>query len=81
MVQYAFSNVMDVRIGGAKLPSDAARALVDGWVDQGVGVPAAFRLTFRDTYRKLLGKLEHQLRHQGGDRAGRPTARAPPIRC
>ncbi|MEU6069940.1 VgrG-related protein [Streptomyces sp. NPDC047082] len=57
MVRSAFSNVIDVKIGGAKLPSEFARALVDSYVDQGVGVPAAFRLTFRDPYRLLLGKL------------------------
>ncbi|MHC3471805.1 VgrG-related protein [Streptomyces sp. 7R007] len=57
MVRAAFSNVVDVRIGGAKLPPEYARALVDSWVDQGVGVPAAFRLTFRDPYRHILGKL------------------------
>lgn len=57
MVKAAFSNVIDVKIGGAKLPHEYARALVDSWVDQGVGVPAAFRLTFRDPYRLMLGKL------------------------
>ncbi|MBO4260144.1 VgrG-related protein [Streptomyces griseorubiginosus] len=57
MVQSAFSNVVDVKIGGAKLPPEFAPDLVDSYVDQGVGVPAAFRLTFRDPYRLLLGKL------------------------
>ncbi|GAA3149429.1 VgrG-related protein [Streptomyces echinatus] len=57
MPKSAFSNVVDVRIGGAKLPPEFARALVDCYVDQGAGVPAAFRLTFRDPYRLLLGKL------------------------
>ncbi|MEV6580837.1 VgrG-related protein [Streptomyces sp. NPDC051582] len=57
MVQPAFSSIMQVRIGGAKLPDDIAPLLVEGWVDQGVGVPAAFRLTFRDPYRLVLGKL------------------------
>ncbi|MDF3303094.1 VgrG-related protein [Streptomyces tropicalis] len=57
MVQYAFSNVIDVRIGGARLPAEYTRLLVDGHVDQGMGVPAAFRLTFRDPHRLLLGKL------------------------
>ncbi|MFI6661563.1 VgrG-related protein [Streptomyces sp. NPDC050523] len=57
MVQSAFSNVVDVKIGGAKLPPEFAPDLVESYVDQGVGVPAAFRLTFRDPYRLLLGKL------------------------
>ncbi|WP_329448785.1 VgrG-related protein (plasmid) [Streptomyces sp. NBC_01426] len=57
MVQPAFSSIMQVRIGSAKLPDDIAPLLVEGWVDQGVGVPAAFRLTFRDPYRLVLGKL------------------------
>ncbi|MFD7031406.1 VgrG-related protein [Streptomyces sp. NPDC059917] len=57
MVQPAFSSIMQVRIGAAKLPDDIAPLLVEGWVDQGVGVPAAFRLTFRDPYRLVLGKL------------------------
>ena len=46
-----------MKLGGAKLPSEYARALTESWVDQGVGVPAAFRLTFRDPYRLILGKL------------------------
>lgn len=58
MVQPAFSSIMQVRIGAAKLPDDIAPLLVEGWVDQGVGVPAAFRLTFRDPYRLVLGKLD-----------------------
>ncbi|MEW2295907.1 VgrG-related protein [Streptomyces sp. NPDC006743] len=57
MVHTAFSNVIDVKVGGAKLPPEFAADLVDSYVDQGVGVPAAFRLTFRDPYRLLLGKL------------------------
>ncbi|MFC9678676.1 VgrG-related protein [Streptomyces sp. NPDC056948] len=58
MVQSAFSNVLEVKLGGAKLPPDFARALVDSYVDQGAGVPAAFRLTFRDPYRILLRDLK-----------------------
>ncbi|MFD8142274.1 VgrG-related protein [Streptomyces sp. NPDC059708] len=57
MVLPAFSSIMQVRIGSAKLPDDIAAMLVEGWVDQGVGVPAAFRLTFRDPYRLVLGRL------------------------
>ncbi|MEU6481564.1 VgrG-related protein [Streptomyces sp. NPDC047017] len=57
MVQSAYSNVIDVKVGGAKLPPEYAADLVDCQVDQGVGVPAAFRLTFRDPYRLLLGEL------------------------
>ncbi|MGR4852892.1 VgrG-related protein [Streptomyces sp. LARHCF252] len=58
MVQSAFSNVVEVKLGGAKLPPEFARALVDSYVDQGAGVPAAFRLTFRDPYRILLRDLK-----------------------
>ncbi|MFF0742986.1 VgrG-related protein [Streptomyces sp. NPDC004111] len=58
MVQTAFSSIIRVTVGGAKLPADIAPLLVDGWVDQGVGVPAAFRLTFRDPYRLVLGELK-----------------------
>ncbi|MER7511999.1 VgrG-related protein [Streptomyces lavendulae] len=57
MVRPAFSSIMQVRIGAAKLPDDIAPLLVEGWVDQGVNVPAAFRLTFRDPYHLVLGKL------------------------
>ncbi|MGI5519179.1 VgrG-related protein [Streptomyces sp. CA-106131] len=57
MVQSAYSSVIQVILGGRPLPSDYAPLLVDGWVDQGLGVPAAFRLTFRDPYRQILGKL------------------------
>ncbi|MFH8349127.1 VgrG-related protein [Streptomyces sp. NPDC018045] len=53
----ATSAVLQVSIGGGKLPDDALHALVDGWVDQGAGVPAAFQLTFRDPYRLMLGRL------------------------
>ncbi|MFJ4205654.1 VgrG-related protein [Streptomyces sviceus] len=60
MVRHAFSSIVEVKIGGAKLPSDIAPMLVEGWVDQGVGVPAAFRLTFRDPYRLVLAKLNVQ---------------------
>ncbi|WP_399886320.1 VgrG-related protein [Streptomyces sp. BBFR51] len=57
MVRPAFSSIVEVRIGAAKLPDDIATMLVDGWVDQGVNVPAAFRLTFRDPYHLVLSKL------------------------
>ncbi|NED85422.1 type IV secretion protein Rhs, partial [Streptomyces sp. SID11233] len=57
MTRPAHSAVLHVTIGGAPLPREVAPLLVDGWVDQGVGVPAAFRLTFRDPYHKVLGKL------------------------
>ncbi|MER7055504.1 MULTISPECIES: VgrG-related protein [unclassified Streptomyces] len=57
MVRPSFSSIVQVKIGGAKLPDDIAPMLTDGWVDQGVGVPAAFRLTFRDPYHLVLGKL------------------------
>ncbi|SES34618.1 Uncharacterized conserved protein, implicated in type VI secretion and phage assembly [Streptomyces sp. yr375] len=57
MVQSAFSSVIQVTLGGRPLPVDFAPLLVEGWVDQGLGVPAAFRLTFRDPYRLVLSKL------------------------
>ena len=57
MVQIAFSSLISVKIGGAKLPDDIASLLVGGWVDLGAGVPGAFRLTFRDPYHLVLGKL------------------------
>ncbi|MFD7713470.1 VgrG-related protein [Streptomyces sp. NPDC059785] len=57
MVQAAFSSVIHVKLGGAPLPEKIASELVGGWVDQGAGVPAAFRLTFRDPRRLVLGKL------------------------
>ncbi|WP_330348874.1 VgrG-related protein [Streptomyces sp. NBC_00582] len=57
MVATAFSNIIKVTLGGSPLPPDFAPLLVEGWVDQGLGVPASFRLTFRDPYRLVLGKL------------------------
>jgi phage protein D len=58
MADAAFSSIIHVGIGGAKkLPAEIAPYLVDGWVDQGAGVPAAFRLTFRDPARLVLEKL------------------------
>ncbi|KPI19705.1 baseplate assembly protein V [Actinobacteria bacterium OK074] len=58
MVAPAVSAVLQVTIGTGKLDDDAVHALVDAWVDQGVGVPAAFQLTFRDPYRTMIGKLK-----------------------
>ncbi|MDX2677334.1 VgrG-related protein [Streptomyces soliscabiei] len=69
MVQSAFSSVIQVTLGGRPLPVDFAPLLVEGWVDQGLGVPAAFRLTFRDPYRQVLGKL--------GVKFGTPVVLAP----
>lgn len=60
MVQPAFSTLIHVTIGGKELPPDIAPLLVDGWVDQGAGVPAAFRLTFRDPGRLVLDQLKVQ---------------------
>ncbi|MCX4559145.1 VgrG-related protein [Streptomyces umbrinus] len=57
MVQPAYSTLIQVTIDGKPLPPDYAPMLVDGWVDQGAGVPAAFRLTFRDPDREVLAKL------------------------
>ncbi|WP_255948521.1 VgrG-related protein [Streptomyces odontomachi] len=57
MVQSAFSSIIQITIGGQQLPRDYAPLLVDGWVDQGMGVPAAFRLTFRDPNRLILSGL------------------------
>lgn len=57
MVRPAFSSIVKVRVGSAELTDDIALMLVDGWVDQGVGVPAAFRLTFRDPKRRVLDRL------------------------
>lgn len=53
----AFSSIIKVRLGSTELTDEQARMLVDGWVDQGAGVPAAFRLTFRDPHRLLLKEL------------------------
>ncbi|MFG2281450.1 VgrG-related protein [Streptomyces asoensis] len=58
MVQSAFSSVIQVTLGAGPLPVDIAPLLVEGWVDQGLGVPAAFRLTFRDPGRLVLGELK-----------------------
>ncbi|USQ82424.1 VgrG-related protein [Streptomyces phaeoluteigriseus] len=69
MVQSAYSSVIQVTLGGRPLPSDFAPLLVEGWVDQGLGVPAAFRLTFRDPYHQVLGKL--------GVKFGTPVVLAP----
>ncbi|MFC4508372.1 MULTISPECIES: VgrG-related protein [Streptomyces] len=57
MVQTAFSSIIKVTCGGRPLPPDIAPLLVEGWVDQGLGVPAAFRLVFRDPDRLVLKKL------------------------
>lgn len=57
MVHKATSAVIQVSVGAGKMAPEAVHALVDGWVDQGAGVPAAFELTFRDPYRIMIGKL------------------------
>ncbi|MFH9858876.1 VgrG-related protein [Streptomyces sp. NPDC017202] len=69
MVQSAYSSVIQVTLDGSPLPPDFAPLLVEGWVDQGLGVPAAFRLTFRDPYHQVLGKL--------GVKFGTPVVLAP----
>ncbi|OKI03418.1 type IV secretion protein Rhs [Streptomyces sp. CB02923] len=53
----ATSALLQVSIGSGELPDDAVHALVDGWVDQGAGVPAAFQLTFRDPQRIMISRL------------------------
>ncbi|GAA0587822.1 VgrG-related protein [Streptomyces crystallinus] len=58
MPPIAFSSVLNVTFRGMELPSDIADLLVAGTVDQGVGVPASFRLTFRDPARLVLDKLK-----------------------
>lgn len=55
MTQLTFSSVIDVRVGGGKLPRDVADKLVGAWADLGAGVPGAFQLTFRDNKRDVLG--------------------------
>ncbi|CAM5683324.1 hypothetical protein SVIOM342S_05440 [Streptomyces violaceorubidus] len=60
MVRPSFSSIVEVKIGRGQLPDTIAPMLTDGWVDQGVNVPAALRLTFRDPYHRLLGKLNVQ---------------------
>ncbi|NJQ07728.1 VgrG-related protein [Streptomyces lonarensis] len=56
-IKIAHSSVVQVTIDGTPLSPVNAQQLMDGWVDQGIGVPAAFRLTFRDPRRTLVGKL------------------------
>ncbi|MGM0357351.1 VgrG-related protein [Streptomyces sp. ECR3] len=58
MVRAAFSSILGVTLDGRQLPSEYRPLLVEGWVDQGVGVPAAFRLTFRDPRHLLLRDLK-----------------------
>ncbi|WP_329455859.1 VgrG-related protein [Streptomyces sp. NBC_01497] len=56
MTLLAFSSVIDVRVGGGKLPATVADKLVSAWVDLGAGVPGAFELAFRDKARReVLG--------------------------
>ncbi|MGP4004433.1 VgrG-related protein [Streptomyces sp. 8N706] len=55
------SNLIDARIGGAKLPEDVAKLLVESWVDLGAGVPGAFQLTFRDPNKLVLGRLKARI--------------------
>ncbi|MBL1068015.1 VgrG-related protein [Streptomyces sp. 7-21] len=57
MSKITYSSVLQITINGDDLPPDCVPLLTDGWVDQGVGVPAAFRLTFRDPLRRILGLL------------------------
>lgn len=57
MTQFAFSSLIDVKVGGAALPptkmaDGVADKLVAAWVDLGAGVPGAFQLTFRDKARR-----------------------------
>ncbi|MCA1219770.1 VgrG-related protein [Streptomyces sp. 8L] len=55
MPPLAFSSVIEVKVGGAKLTKKAAELLVGVTVDLGAGVPGAFEIHFRDQRRKVLG--------------------------
>ncbi|MBB0244906.1 VgrG-related protein [Streptomyces alkaliphilus] len=57
MAEVSFSSVLDVSVGGKALHSVPGTELVEGWVSQGAGVPAAFRLVFRDPHYTALGLL------------------------
>jgi phage protein D len=57
MATSSFSNVVEISIGGKVVKGESAALLTECWVDQGIGVPAAFQLTFRDPRRKLLDLL------------------------
>ncbi|MEU6733965.1 VgrG-related protein [Streptomyces physcomitrii] len=54
----AYSSIAVVTIDGRELTTDQKPLLTEAYVDQGVGVPAAFRLLFRDPYRRVLGELK-----------------------
>ncbi|MGP3967256.1 VgrG-related protein [Streptomyces sp. 6N223] len=56
--QVTFSSVMEITIGGNKLSDEVGRLLVEGSVDQGIGVPAAFQLTFQDPRREVFDLLK-----------------------
>jgi phage protein D len=58
MGQITFSSVIEVKVDGKKLSTEIAPLLIEGSVDQGIGVPASFRLTFRDPKRKVLDLLK-----------------------
>ncbi|MFK8906983.1 VgrG-related protein [Streptomyces sp. YS-3] len=58
MPPIAYSSILRVTFDGRELAHDIAPLLVDGSVDQGAGVPAAFRLTFRDPDRVVLRELK-----------------------
>ncbi|GIE81767.1 type IV secretion protein Rhs [Actinoplanes philippinensis] len=52
-----FTSVLRVELAGAPLPDPLAALLVDGWVDAGADVPAAFRLAFTDPGGEILRKF------------------------
>ena len=57
MSKGTYTNQLGVTIDGRALPPAQKRALVEGWVDTSVNVPASFQLTFRDPHRRVLAQL------------------------
>lgn len=80
MVQPAYSTLIQVTIDGKPLPPDYAPMLVDGWVDQGAGVPPRSG----SPSGTRTGRSSPSLASGSGPRScspRSPTARVPPIRC
>jgi phage protein D len=50
MSQKIYTNILQVKLNGAKMPDQLAQLMVAGWTDSSMNLPSAFELTFSDPY-------------------------------
>ncbi|GAA1198458.1 VgrG-related protein [Pseudonocardia alaniniphila] len=50
MSQKIYTNILQVKLNGAKMPDQLAQLMTSGWTDSSMNLPSAFELTFSDPY-------------------------------